>query len=342
MRYLGRGLLGTCICAAIFASPGLVLAQNAPTNSLRSGDSKAEVILLQQILNSSSDTIVSASGPGSPGMESSYFGPKTLDAVKRFQAKYSADVLVPAGLTVPTGFVGPLTLKKLRQLSVVAPQAQPSSGNASIPTSTAETASAAAPDSAFFDPKYGMELYASYIKAEQEKLGLSLEAIEASQAQIRASATTSQEAKNRFFKEQQEIYKKKQAVEAAKPLAIRALGVVLEGLTGLFGPETAHAGIGLPFGGYVLWVTPCTCAPVAQIFVFLPRPTPTSNFTLNYIYGSEAFRWYNLPEPTIATVGLYAPAVQSCFMLVPAIPPFCVPFPALGTITPVTGSSLLP
>jgi len=48
----------------------------------------------------------------------SYFGPVTKEAVKKFQLKYADEILVPAGIPKdqPTGNVGPFTLKKLNAI----------------------------------------------------------------------------------------------------------------------------------------------------------------------------------------------------------------------------------
>ena len=67
---------------------------------------------LQTILNKDPATQVAASGPGSPGNETTRFGALTLQAVQKFQVKY--------GLAKPEdpgyGFVGPKTRANLNQI----------------------------------------------------------------------------------------------------------------------------------------------------------------------------------------------------------------------------------
>lgn len=82
------------------------------TRSLGQGSTGADVMNLQKFLNMSADTRVSVSGAGAPGMETSYYGPATAAAVSKFQTKYSADILVPSGLTSPTGYFGPSSMAK--------------------------------------------------------------------------------------------------------------------------------------------------------------------------------------------------------------------------------------
>ncbi len=84
--------------------------------NLRQGETvDPDVKYLQQVLNSRSETRVAETGSGSNSQLSSYFGPKTRDAVIRFQNLYKTDILVPAGLSVGNGAVGPLTRKKLNE-----------------------------------------------------------------------------------------------------------------------------------------------------------------------------------------------------------------------------------
>ncbi|MDQ3076720.1 MAG: peptidoglycan-binding protein [bacterium] len=92
--------------------------------SLKVGDQGIDVLELQKILNSNFETRISTTGLGSPGQETQYFGNLTRLAVIKYQNKYAIDVLAPAGLSVGTGFVGPLTIKKLNTIAISSQPAQ--------------------------------------------------------------------------------------------------------------------------------------------------------------------------------------------------------------------------
>lgn len=81
---------------------GLVLSRD-----LTLGVSGSDVLALQKFLNAHG-YIVAQSGAGSPGSETSYFGPATRSAVARFQAAHSISPAV--------GYVGPLTRAVLASL----------------------------------------------------------------------------------------------------------------------------------------------------------------------------------------------------------------------------------
>ena len=78
--------------------------------NLTIGSTGKDVYQLQMFLNEVSrlnnnnpKTLVAQSGAGSPGNESSYYGPATARAVSGFQEMYAAQILTPLGLSKGTG-----------------------------------------------------------------------------------------------------------------------------------------------------------------------------------------------------------------------------------------------
>lgn len=78
------------------------------TKDLWSGSNNNEVFELQKLLNSQG-FVLAEDGPGSPGRETSFFGPRTLQALIEFQLFYSENILTPLGITYPTGYFGYFT-----------------------------------------------------------------------------------------------------------------------------------------------------------------------------------------------------------------------------------------
>ena len=72
----------------------------------RVGDRDPEVRDIQRFLNTLSGIQVARSGPGAPGRETDYFGPRTAAAVVAFQRRYADEILTPLGLRTPTGYWG--------------------------------------------------------------------------------------------------------------------------------------------------------------------------------------------------------------------------------------------
>lgn len=87
--------------------------------TLRQGMSGADVKRLQECLNENG-TVITSTGSGSPGNETTYFGARTHAAVIRFQNKYPSQILGPAGISGGTGVVGSLTRGVLNGLGCVA------------------------------------------------------------------------------------------------------------------------------------------------------------------------------------------------------------------------------
>lgn len=83
------------------------------TRELKIGLTGEDIKMLQTVLNSDPDTRVAQSGYGSPGSETTYFGPATRAAVGKFQLKYG--IVSSAGDTA-FGLVGPKTRAKLNEL----------------------------------------------------------------------------------------------------------------------------------------------------------------------------------------------------------------------------------
>ncbi len=117
----------------------VVLAQAAPPcpfvwmQNLKVGSTGTDVLKLQQFLNASPDTIVSTTDAGSPGNETTRYGKLTAKAVAKFQEKYAASILAPAGLTSGTGAAGAFTRAQLNALcSVAATSAAPSESGANV------------------------------------------------------------------------------------------------------------------------------------------------------------------------------------------------------------------
>ena len=116
--------------------------------NLTVGSKGTDVMNLQKTLNMSADTKLAGTGAGSPGMETSTFGPATKAAVIKFQIKN--------GITPAVGYVGPITRAKLNTMGgvVVTPPVTPPvtpglpQGGALTVTAGTQPANSLAPQSA--------------------------------------------------------------------------------------------------------------------------------------------------------------------------------------------------
>ena len=97
------------------------------TKSLTVGSTGAEVKCLQQYLNGAGYK-VAASGAGSPGSESTYFGTKTKAAVAKWQAAM--------GVSPAAGYFGPVSRTKYSSAVVAAPATPSTTATSTTATST--------------------------------------------------------------------------------------------------------------------------------------------------------------------------------------------------------------
>src|ERR1035437_6496770 len=91
---LGATIAGAALAGLMFASSAFAYTH---TVTLKMGDSSSQVMSLQQALNGDG-FIVASVGAGSPGMETTYFGQLTKNAVMSFQKA--------KGLSMIDGVVG--------------------------------------------------------------------------------------------------------------------------------------------------------------------------------------------------------------------------------------------
>jgi hypothetical protein len=91
-----------------------IIAIKSFTRTLRQGMTGNDIKNLQIYLNSKGFA-VSIKGAGSPGHETTFFGPATKAALIRFQEANEKFILKPLGLTYGTGFFGDSTMKFIRE-----------------------------------------------------------------------------------------------------------------------------------------------------------------------------------------------------------------------------------
>jgi hypothetical protein len=109
------GSSGPAIVPSPLLLPPASLVSFTFTRTLKVGQRGEDVRQLQIFLNAQGFT-VAAQGAGSRGQETTYFGPGTARALKKFQETHAKDILAPVGLTQGTGLFGPSTRAKVYSL----------------------------------------------------------------------------------------------------------------------------------------------------------------------------------------------------------------------------------
>lgn len=336
----------TLAVIGIFFSLSTVVHAAVPfPRTLKIGMSGEDVRALQVILNKLPETRIAQSGVGSPGQETTYFGPKTQQAVARFQEKYRSLVLTPNALTRGTGYVGPSTLALLNK-------EQNPTVAASVPIPAMEASKPRLPGNIEGLPGTLTTLERVAIKqglteAQIEKLKrVVTEQVQSTTTPLLASFAArvyrDNPGQEPLTLQDQLINIGSQFLYTFVPKSAHALDPVstittaldlnsigASALTGL----ASGAGGGIPFGGAIVG-TPIWCLCSASWWIPITPLPPTMAEALAYVPGSQAFLSYNIPAPAIWLLGFYAPG--QCLIYTGDS---CAILPVNGIITPIVGSS---
>lgn len=114
IAFLIAFLLGVFVSRA--HATELVVCPTSWAFNMGLGANSLDVYKLQVFLNQDPNTQLAATSTGSPGHETTYYGPLTAAAVFRFQQKWADYILFPSGLIGPTSYVGPATRKMLNAI----------------------------------------------------------------------------------------------------------------------------------------------------------------------------------------------------------------------------------
>lgn len=334
MRYVG--LLSALVTPFFFF--GIAEATSATLAiPLRLGNEHEDVRALQKFLNMDPDTRVAQEGVGAPGQETPYFGPRTLDAVKRFQEKYKNEILFPLGLPSPTGFVGAATLKKIREIQMdLGKRASESGSSVGADLPSAQTfqkpATRPIPLTANMQIHMGvhpnsinLEYSLAAIKTLAQKEGRSEAEVAALEDAVRAEVATTTDFRKEFFKAWN--------LGAAPQSPFSGIKDRVLNLFAFFGVASrAYAQGNTPFGGELYYAFPCNCSG-NWLLTIEPLP-PTHVGLLTYRQGTQKYESYNIPN-TQYLLGFYSEG-GSCRVVSGKS---CATIPSEGSITPTVGSS---
>ncbi|MEA4910577.1 hypothetical protein SDC9_07938 [bioreactor metagenome] len=121
------------LAGALFASAQVTTTSSCYqfTRNLKVGNTGADVKALQQTLNARGFTVAAAGHAGSAGMETTYFGNATKNALIKWQEANASKVLAAWGLTSGTGFFGTASRAEMNNCggSVVVP---PTTGTTTV------------------------------------------------------------------------------------------------------------------------------------------------------------------------------------------------------------------
>ena len=302
------------VIVLLFLSAGRTSAQTSLLNrTLSVGVSGNDVLQLQKLLNSDPTTEVSASGPGSPGQETPYFGALTAAAVSRFQEKYASQILIPNGLSVGTGIVGPSTRAVLTQIAAKSnPSPQNSLSNASsqpVATNLFVSSSTTADASSTNPNLVGLPQFISAVEKASEKKGVSAQELAIIEKQIYHDVATTTDLRKTFLNL---IQDPQVSMQLPSPVG-RILEAIEVSFQDLIKPQEAlaqvSAGSQQPFGGRLFFSFFCSCS--GNWLLTIQPLAPNYVTLLTYTPGSQAYLSFNIPE-TQDLLGFYTPGGGQC------------------------------
>ena len=333
--FFTRILITIILIGSIFVTTNVYAATTLFTRSLKVGMSGEDVRQLQLTLNLSPDTRVAQSGPGSPGLETTYFGQMTARAVVRFQEKYATDILVPIGLKTGTGYVGTATLSVLNR-PVIYQKSVPQIPNQTSTSSvqkTNNTISVLTSEIKENPNKKNLDVFLSAIDRVAEKNGRSSSVTAAIKDQIRRDIATTTNLQDTFINIVQKQVSASLPTLASTPYIDDFVYNITRSLKTSFFPKKVEAQVGTDFGGALLFSFFCNCS-ANWLLTITPLP-PTFATLLTYQTGSQAFLSYNIPITTWL-LGKYQTGAGICLIYVGT---GCADLPSEGMITPFVGSS---
>lgn len=314
-------------------------AEAAPhyfSRNLQVGSSGEDVRQLQIYLNSDPVTQIYSSGTGSKGLESTYFGFLTKDAVVRFQDKYKTMILTPNGLTKGTGYVGLATRNEInRQIASKNTIANPISiaTTTTVPKKVELTATGPTkvPPSQANNPNFqNYDLFLAALDKRAAQLGMSATDLQNFKAAATEILATTTNLRQKFYNEMQ-----KQAVLEIENGSMfgQIAFKVLQKLEKTLAPKTANAYSYRDFGGKLIFPFPCTCS--YNWAVIMTPMDPDNVFMLTYWPYTQSYSAFNMPYAS-QFLGKYDPSQGSCSIYYGY---GCASFYTEGTITSTVGSS---
>ncbi|MDQ5927884.1 MAG: hypothetical protein QG633_322 [Patescibacteria group bacterium] len=321
------------------------------SRDLKLGDSGEDVRALQISLNADAQTRIAASGVGSSGQETDFFGEKTQLAVIRYQNLHADEILKPLGLATGTGFVGTATRNSLSGAVVTGDTTKKSFSEAVAAFDAAIEASLPKKNDSVASVEDGdvrneqsKELFLDAVRSSLVTSGASEEDIEViensiedqSKKPITGLVDEFIEGRSQFDTATRTVEQIKRDVETIAPIAQMGSEKQLTRLFQWFNnlnpatPPKAHAQLLQPVGGMVLYTYLCTCSYTWLIMLGLPTIG-----LIDYEIGTQGFASYNLPYARYL-MGL-STRIPVCYMYAGTS---CVPIVSTyGLLTPIVGSS---